>query len=265
LQDRGLTQAALARATGVDRSTLSQLLATDGKRLPNAQFAAEAAAALNLSADWLLGLTDRPDPQGDWVDPLTMADAPRALIDGLLFDAHRAAEGVKVRHVPAGLPDLLKTPAMLAWEAEPAFGPATRDAVTAATERLAQVRAGRSDHDIALPLHEVQSFLNGTGLYATCPADLRRNQGEALAQQARDHYPVIRISLFDARRLYSAPMTIFGTAQAMIYLGQSHLVFRDRDRVAALTRHFDQLVREATIDDRALPGFIEDELRRANL
>ena len=35
MAERGMTQSALARATGVDRSTVSQLL-TPGKRLPNA-------------------------------------------------------------------------------------------------------------------------------------------------------------------------------------------------------------------------------------
>jgi hypothetical protein len=48
-------------AIGVDRSTVSQLLSAEGARLPNAQVVAECAAALGVTADWLLGLSDRPE------------------------------------------------------------------------------------------------------------------------------------------------------------------------------------------------------------
>jgi transcriptional regulator with XRE-family HTH domain len=265
LQDRAMSQAALARATGVDRSTLSQLLAPGSKRLPNAQFAAEAASALGLSADWLLGLTDRPEAPGDLVDPMTMPQAPRALIDDLIVDAHRAADGLKIRHVPAGLPDLLKTPAMLAWEAQPAYGTATDSAVASAIQRLADIRAGRTDHDISMPRHELLSFLHGTGLYADCPPAIRRVQAEHLTANAAALYPRVRISLFDGHAHYAAPMSIFGTVQALIYVGQNYLVFRDRDRVAALTNHFDHLVRDAVVTDHQFAAYVSDELRRTEL
>ncbi len=49
------TQSGLARAIGVDRSTVSQLLTDDGARLPNAQVVAQCASELGVSADWLLG------------------------------------------------------------------------------------------------------------------------------------------------------------------------------------------------------------------
>ena len=57
---KSINQSELARAVGVDRSTISQLLSGRDARLPNAQVVAECASALGVSADWLLGLTDRP-------------------------------------------------------------------------------------------------------------------------------------------------------------------------------------------------------------
>jgi transcriptional regulator with XRE-family HTH domain len=56
---RGLSQSALARECGVDRSTISALLA-DSVRMPNAQLAADCAASLGVSSDWLLGLSPGP-------------------------------------------------------------------------------------------------------------------------------------------------------------------------------------------------------------
>jgi len=55
-----MSRSELARATGVDRSTIGQLLNSDLPRLPNAQLAADAASELGVSTDWLLGLTGRP-------------------------------------------------------------------------------------------------------------------------------------------------------------------------------------------------------------
>ena len=73
---RGLTQAELARQTGVDRSTISALLQS-GTRLPNAQLAADCARALGISADWLLGLSGRPEPIADLLAAsLTLTEAP---------------------------------------------------------------------------------------------------------------------------------------------------------------------------------------------
>ena len=67
MTSKGVTKSALSRATETDRSTIGQLLNSDQPRLPNAQLAAEAAHALGVSADWLLGLTNRPETAGDIV------------------------------------------------------------------------------------------------------------------------------------------------------------------------------------------------------
>src|SRR5512134_107098 len=98
---KATTQAALARAIGVDRSTISQLLGADESRLPNAQVVAECAAALGVTADWLLGLSDRPEQAADLLAAsMTMTPAQRALVDEQIFEWHREADGYKIRHVP---------------------------------------------------------------------------------------------------------------------------------------------------------------------
>ena len=123
MQERGFTQSALSRAVGVDRSTVSQLLTGEGARLPNAQVVAECAAALGVSADWLLGLTERPERLADLLaTSLSITEAPRALVDETIFAWHREAAGYKIRHVPATLPDMLKTRALVDWEYAPQLG-----------------------------------------------------------------------------------------------------------------------------------------------
>lgn len=253
----GLTQAALARAIGVDRSTISQILDPEGTRLPNAQVAAECAGALGVSADWLLGLTELREPAAHLVAAgVTMTEAPRALVDDAIFAWHREAAGYKIRHVPATIPDMLKTEEMLRWEYEPSLGRTTDQALGASRDRLDWMRSGRSDFEIALPLHELASLARGEGYYAGLSPRVRRGQFAELNALHAQLYPTLRVHLYDARRLYSAPVTVFGPLLAVLYLGRNYLAFRDTERVQAISKHFDALVREASVPSRDFPAHL---------
>lgn len=257
MEQSGMNQSALARQIGVDRSTVSQLLAPQTTRLPNAQVVGECARSLGVSADWLLGLTELPELAADLIAAaMTMTAAPRALVDEQIFAWHKEAAGYKIRHVPAGLPDMLKTPDLLRWEYSPELGRTTEQAIGASEDRLNYMRSARSDFEIAIPLHEVSSFAFGEGYYRGLSAQLRLQQIDRILALHRQLYPAVRITLFDARRLYSAPITVFGPLLAVIYLGRNYLAFRDPDRIAALTTHFNQLVREADITDRDIPAHL---------
>lgn len=250
MAERGLTQSALARAVRVDRSTVSQLLAT-GTRLPNAQLAADCATTLGISADWLLGLSERPEPLADLLaTSLTITEAPRALIDETIFAWHREAAGYKIRHVPATLPDMLKTRAMVEWEYRPQLGRTAEQALGAFEDRLAWMRSARSDYEIALPLDEIAAFAGATGYYDGLPSDLRLEQMDRLISLCDQLYPSLRLYLFDARRVFSAPVTVFGPLLAVVYLGRHYIAFRDSARVAKVSEHFDWLVRESSLSAR---------------
>ena len=256
---RDTNQSVLARAIGVDRSTVSQLLKGTAARLPNAQVVGECAGALGVSADWLLGLTDRPETAADMLaNTLSLTEAPRALVDEQIFQWHKEAAGYKIRHVPAGLPDMLKTRPMLEWEYAPHLGRSTDQAIGASEDRMNWMRAARSDYEIAVPLYEIDSFARGEGYYRDLPLDVRRAQLDHLISVTGQFYPGLRLYLFDARRLYSAPITIFGSLLAVLYLGRNYMVFRDIERVQAMTQHFDGLVREASVTARGLPDHLRN-------
>lgn len=254
MDDARFSQSALARAIGVDRSTISQLLRGGGARLPNAHVVGACAAALNVSADWLLSLSDRPETAAALSSTdLSLTEAPRALVDQQIFDWHTEAQGYKIRHVPAALPDMLKTRAMLEWEYSPHLGRTSAQAITASEERLNWMRDARSDYEIALPLFELHSFAHATGYYQGLPLQVRLAQLDRFLELAEQLYPRLRVYLFDAQRLYSAPVTIFGPLLAVFYAGSHYLAFRDRARIDIFTAHFDHLIREADLTARHLP------------
>jgi transcriptional regulator with XRE-family HTH domain len=257
ITDQGVNRSELARRTGVDRSTISQLLNDRSARLPNGHVAGALASVLGISTDWLLGLSDRPEQAVDLLsNNLTLTEAPRALVDERIFEWHQQAAGYKIRHVPAALPDMLKTRAVLEWEYVPHLGRTADQAIGASEDRLTWMRQAQSDYEIALPVFEFRSFAEATGYYEGLPAEIRREQLDQFISLADQLYPRLRIYLYDARRLYSAPVTIFGPLLCAIYTGGHYMAFRDRERVETFTRNFDRLVREAVLTAREVPEYL---------
>jgi transcriptional regulator with XRE-family HTH domain len=262
MKQADVTRSALARDIGADRSTLSQALTDDGTRLPSAHIVSACAHVLGVSSDWLLGLSDRPESAADLVsNSFEISQAPRALVDEQIFAWHQEAAGYKIRHVPATLPDMLKTQEMLEWEYGPHLGRTTQQAINASRDRLDWMREAGSEYEIALPMFEVNSFIRGTGYYADLPATVRLAQTDQLITLTRQLYPRLRIYQFDARRLFSAPVTIFGPLLAVFYAGGHYMAFRDRQRIETFTSDFDTLIREATHTARDFPDRLT-ELRQ---
>ncbi|MFK7751159.1 MAG: helix-turn-helix domain-containing protein [Sedimentitalea sp.] len=258
MRDSDMSQSALARGVGIDRSTISQLLGDEGARLPNAHIVGACAGMLGVSADWLLSLSDRPENAADLLaNSLSLTEAPRALVDERIFEWHREAAGYKIRHVPAALPDMLKTRDVLEWEYAPHLGRTADQAIGASQDRLTWMRAAGSDYEIALPVYELTSFAQATGYYEGLSRDIRLAQIDRFLELCDQLYPRLRLYLFDAKRLYSAPLTIFGPLLCVYYAGGHYLAFRDRDRIETFSRHFDWLVREAELTARDLPQYLQ--------
>lgn len=255
----GLSRAGLARAVHVDRSTITQMLAEDDARVPGGHVVAACAMALDVSADWLLGLTDRPEQAGKLLETsLSISETGRATtLDDQIFEWQREAEGYKIRHVPATLPDILKTDAMLRWEYAPLTHRRPDEAIDAAAARLDWLTLTLSDYEMAMPLHELDSFARAEGYYTGLSAAIRAEQLDWMAEIYDRLFPGLRIFLYDARTIFSAPVTVFGPKMAVIYMGRHYLAFRDRDRVRAMTQHFDGLVREAEVASHAIPDHLK--------
>jgi hypothetical protein len=68
--------------------------------------------------------------------------------------------------------------------------------------------------------------------------------------------------MFDGLRRYAAPLTVFGTQRAALYLGQLYLVLTSVEHVRTLSRHFDGLIRDADVQPTAVPAHLTRLLRR---
>jgi len=252
-----ISRSALARACHVDRSTIAQLLNVTETRLPNAHLAAECAVALGVSVDWLLGLTDRSETTADLLNTsFRFTGAERTSADKQIDEWHQEARGYKIRHVPATLPDILKTDAVLEFEYAAFKDKTPTQALSAVRDKTKWLDRPGSDYEICVPQDLVLSLAKGEGYWRGLPEAARTEQIEYMSQRCRELYPSLRIYLYDSKVVFSAPFTVFGSLLVAVYIGQYYLVFREFRQVQAMTDHFDQLVRNAQTDARSAADVI---------
>lgn len=260
MQERGLNQSALSRETGIDRSTLSQLLADENLRMPRADTVAAIAQALQVSSDWLLGLS-QDSRYGAEILRQSFEVAPHepSPADDNLKRWYEEAEGLKIRYVPAHLPDIVKTDRVLEYEySEVAERPVSR-AKEQARHHLNFSRGPDNDLEICMALENLVGFVRGEGIWRELGRDDRAQQLESMRETLDELYPSVRLYLYHGRKRYSVPYTIFGARRAALYVGQMYFAFNTTEYVRILVRHFDNLVRNAEVHAHEIGEFLQSQ------
>lgn len=240
--------AGLAAKIGVDRSTLSQLLSGDNDRLPRADTVAAMASELQVSLDWLMGLTSEARRGADILhESMTVAASAQTPVDAQLVRWQQEATGYKIRHVPASLPDLAKTDEVLRYEYRDFAGRDPDEAITAGSDKLESSRMPEADVEVCMRVQDLQAFAKGVGIWEGLSKKARLAQVDRLIELYDELYPSLRIYLYDGLTHYSVPYTIFGPIRAALYVGQVYFVFNTSEHVRVLTRHFDELIKGSVV------------------
>ena len=257
-----VNRSTLAVRIGIDRSTLSQLLSPEADRLPRADTAAAIASALHVSLDWLLGLSQQPKLGADILqESVEVKESARAPVDESLAAWYAEAAGYKIRHVPATLPDLMKTEEVLDYEYRDFAARSADRAIAVSHGRLAYVRLPETDIEIGQSRQSLESFARGEGIWRDLALAARREQIDHMIALIDELYPTLRMFFFDGRTHFSVPYTVFGPQRAVVYVGQMFFAFNTLEHIRVLSRHFDSLVRASTVPAHGAGDFLR-ELRR---
>ena len=267
ITDSGMSRSAFARSVGVDRSTLSQLLSQDNDRLPRVESLVAIASARRVGLDWLLGLTHDEGQIGADIIREQMSIERDALspADERLLTWHREAIGYKIRYVPATLPDILKTEAVIRYELAHFAAQRPEQRIETAVAQLAYQRRPETDMEACTSVQSISAFAFGHGIWRKLPHALREQQFDVMISRVEELYPTFRWFLFDGLQRFSAPFTIFGPKRAALYIGQMYFVFSSMEHVRALVEHFDGLIRGAVFQPTEVPSMLRElraELRR---
>ncbi len=264
IRDSGLNRSAFARAAGVERSTLSQLLSAANERLPRIETAMAIAGQGQVSLDWLLGLSQEGQAGAAILpQPLEIAPSAPTPVDQHLAGWHAEAAGYKIRYVPTTLPDLLKDISIIGYESHELPAGTTDSRIEEGLGRLAYLRRPETEMEVCGSLQGLQSFARGNGVWSGLGIEQRKHQLGRMIELVDELYPTFRWFLFDGLKWFSAPLTIFGPLRAAIYVGQMYFVFNSTEHIRVLAQHFDGLIRAAVVQPPEivdLLGRLLDEL-----
>lgn len=261
VKQTGLSLAAFARKTGVDRSTLAQILSTEGTRLPRVETLTAIAQSEQVSIDWLVGLSQEGGLRADLVkEQVEIQPGGSSPGDVRIAVWHTEAAGFKIRSVPTTLPDMLKTAKVIEHEYSLAELSTPEARLEVSRQSLNSVRRPDNDTEICTPIQALEALAQGEGVWRGLPLAARREQLHHMHELVRELYPTLRWFLYDGRHRYSVPLTIFGPIRCAIYLGQMYLVLNGREQIEALKAHFDELIRAAVVQPPDIPRVIEELL-----
>jgi transcriptional regulator with XRE-family HTH domain len=259
IERTGLNHAAFARKTGLDRSTLSQLLAPQNGRLPRAETLAAIAMGCKISVDWLLGLTQREEVGAELVEAMLQIEGhAHSPVDERLFRWYEEAAGYKIRTVPRSFPDPLKTEEVIRFEYADSQLRDPDTGVETAQARLAYLRRPDTDMEACVAVQAMTGFARGEAQWAELPVDARCAQLDRMIALCDELYPSLRLFLFDLRQTFSVPFTVYGPLRTTIYLGNSYLVLNGIEHIRLMSRRFDDLVRAAVVQPHEITKFLKE-------
>ena len=256
LQRSGVTRAAFAKSIDIDRSALTQLLSGQSTRLPRADTLRSISERYSVSLDWLLGLSQDETLAAEIKPALEIAEADDSNNDTLLERWHKEAIGYKIRYVPSQVPDLLRTPDVIAYEYSGRAAPSPSWQLRNAEFRLDYNRRSETDMEVCMPRQRLELLAEGKGLWSGLDRTARQAQLDYMAKLVEELYPSFRMFLYDQRRTYSIPYTVFGPQRAAIFVGEMYLVLNATEHIRSLTRHFDNLIRHAVVSSNETAAYI---------
>lgn len=260
----GTSKSAFAEESGVDRSTLSQLLTTENRRLPRLETLVAIAVENDVSIDWLVGLSNAGPMQAEMMQEHTAFEPfGRADNDERLMEWFAESIGYKVRYVPSTIPDLLKSEAVITYELAQFVSARPSQRIETAAARLAWTRAPETEMECCSSIQGLRGFALGEGIWTGLDRDVRLEQLDHIERLTSELYPTLRWFLFDGLERYASPITIFGPLRASLYIGQLYLVLTSSTHVRRLCEHFDDLIRGAVIQPPDVPEFVRDLRREA--
>ncbi len=248
----GLGKGEFAEQAGIDRTTLSQLLSPINDRWPRVDTLRALAATHDLSLDWLVGLSNAGPVEAELLQHTSFESPGPSPSDELLLGWLIEAADYKIRYVPATLPDLLKTDAVIRFERARADGPDVTQTIDTTAARLAWARHPDTELECCSSVQALATFARGEGAWSRLGVAARREQLDQMIRLVDELYPTFRWYLFDGSRRYAAPVTVFGPLRAALYLGQLYLVLTSAEHVRTLSRHFDQLIRNAEVQPTSM-------------
>ena len=247
---------AFCKKHDIDRNTFAQIASSDSFRLPRADTITKIARALNVSADWLLGLSEDKEHSAQIlrtaVETIDDVDSPTA--EDIWINWHDEIGKSKVRTIPVTIPVPFKTKEYFIEEYSEITG---RDR---AEEEFEKLLKPPKDYEIVLPFQNLIDLAHGGFIYNSFPEEIRHAQLDHLASCIDEHYPSCKFYLFNALDSIVAPFTIFGYTRVAVYIDEKYLVYNTEKHIEFFSEIFDGLIASTVVHPHEVSDYIRSEL-----
>lgn len=248
-KEQRLSVAATARRTGLDRTTLSQLLSSNYARLPRAETVAALARAFAVSSDWLLGLSEDRQNSAELLDSAINVSTSRIgpHSAGLAQLAASVPES-KIRYVAAvGVPDQLKTEATMLYEYGLIWGEVGARQRIRDPQRQVMIARREKDFECCAAREKLLDFAAGSWIWRGLPATARRAQLVYMADEVERLYPHYRLHIFDEHQQLTQCFYIFGQKAAVLLADDLKLLFTRDTHINGFIAQFDRYIKHTVI------------------
>lgn len=264
IDENSMSMSAFARFCELDRSTLSQILSPHNYRLPRLENTLLIASKMNVSIDWLIGLSNNRPGVDDLPLQITKNENENPGFDDHLDVWFEESLGQKVRYSPSTLPELLKTKAVNTYEFKDFEKLDHKERIARTKKRLGYQKKGETDLEVCNSFQAVEGFIKGEGVWKNLSKRNRLEQVDYIIEISRELYPSFRWYLYDIKNNYSVPLYIYGRKRACVFTGESYFVFTQTDHIKTLISSFDNLIRNAVFGPTQIEKFLF-KLRKDNL
>lgn len=255
---KGQSVSAFARNCKLDRSALSQFLNESSTRLPRSETLISIAHSENVSVDWLLGLSQDEAGVGEVSSVFDIEHASAEQNRSLLAQWHTEAAGYKIRYAPSSLPDLVRTPAVVNFEFGGKQAIPTDDKTAFIREQLDYSRRPETDMEVVMPYQRLENLAAGRDIWEGLMRGKRQAQIGHMAELIDELYPTFRLFLYDGRKHFVSPFTVFGPKRAAVYLGDMYMVINSVEHIRQLTIRFDAAIRASEIQPDRISSWLRE-------
>lgn len=247
----GIRSARFCDKTGIARSTMTQLLKGDTARMPRLDTIVLLAQELNVTADWLLGLTNEKGKISEIVaSTFDVAETERIIVDNhpMYRWVSQEPPDIKLRQHSHNIPDHMVTIDVLEYQYEDRYkqGNLSSESARSFCESFRE-KAARVPVDICVPMQGLLSFAAGQDVWSSLGKPQRREQLLFAADCLDSRYPTHQMYIYSSFRNRPPTFILYGHQQASLWIGSYHLIFYIRSQIETFHRQFDDHVKSAII------------------
>lgn len=255
-RDMKITRAEFCRKSHIDPAAFTHFLnGTDG-RLPRFDTLASLARNLNVSADWLLGLSTDRNSTGEIIKKsFHISESTSSDASSYVSWVENEDRDLRLRISSHNIADFFKIPDVFEHEFRNSRTPLKE--IMSYKTRLQSILFEYSC-EFFVAKQEIDYFVQGIGEWEGLSSKTLKKQIDHMVEKIESTYPRHQIYLYDKKDIRSVPVIVMGSKKTLMWLSTHYFLFNTKTHVDAFNEHLDFLIKKASIFPKDASDYFKD-------